>query len=285
MRSISTFPEIMLRKFPTHHGVELAAVTSDLNIRVNFIKKPEINAPEISGTYQGLKQYYFDYKTPTPIDVYAEISDKPDISSPYGNQTYGFLVLMIDPKVRRMGKGMSCYIFGMPLKISGYQHEASGDEWLICDGGTLAGHDIRMETNNPMERLFYKFIMTVDGTESIQGIPRRYRIHIDKRDKDTHEITLGRLEVFSIMAGGWVPGGDESVENVKKGIFVSTIEKGWPADTYQGIVLKPASKRNDVEWYTPKEWYSNPNIYQAIMESMRNSYGSFQTDIEALFKK
>ncbi len=259
-------------------------VTSDLTITVIFVKKPDLTKPEIVGTYQGLKDYYFNREESTPIDVYAEISENPDIESPYGKNTYGFMVLMIDPTVRRMGNGASAYIFGMPLKISGYQHEASGDEWLVCDGGSVSYHDMKMGSGNPLASLFYKLMMTFDGTENFQGVPRRYRIHIDKRDKNTGEITLGRLEVFSVKAGGWVPGGHKSVENVKKGMFMDVIEKGWPADTYQGVVLKPAQKRDDVYWYAPESWYTNPSLYKAIIESMRNSYGSFKTDIEKLFE-
>lgn len=266
-------------------GSKPMTVTSDLAIKVVFVKKPDLTKPEVVGIYQGIKNYYFDDKTPTPIDVYAEISENPDVATPYGQNTYGFMVMMIDPTVRLMGKGASAYIFGLPLKISGYQHEPSGDEWLVCDGGAVSAHDIRIETGNPIAGLMYKLMMTMDGTGNIQGLPRRYRIHIDRRDKDTGEITLGRLEVFSIKAGDWVPGGDESVENKKKGMFTSVREKGWPADTYQGVVIKPAQKRNDVYWYAPEMWYSSPSLYQAVIEAMRNTYGSFKTDVEQLFDK
>lgn len=264
-------------------GKKPMAVTADLDITVIFVERPDVDNPDMSGCFQGVQEIKFDLVNPTPIDVYAEISENPDIESPYGKNTYGFLVMMIDPTVRRMGKGMSAYTFGMPLKISGYEHDASGDEWLICDGGTLAAHDIRMETGSGLAGLFYKMMMSFDGTDNIQGVPRRYRIHIDKRDKETGEITLGRLEVFSLKAGGWVPGGHKSVHNTKKGLFMNVTEKGWPADTYQGVVLKPAEKRNDVYWYAPAMWYKNKAIYETIVESMRNSYGTFRTDVERLF--
>lgn len=263
------------------------AVTSDVAIKVKFVKEEEID-PVQTGIYQGTM--HIQSSKPgglsDDIPVYAELSESQDVESPYGQKTSGFLVVMFDPKKRYVDTDIETYIFSAPLKVIGSQTDASGREWLVAEGGNMTFGNLKVNPSDPLMAMYINLAMAFDGHSSPTFIPRRYRIEILDRDKDKDEFTFGELQTYSAKSGGWVDAQSKEVHKKTKGMIVSTTDKGMPADFVQGVRMKPAQKRTDVSWYPPQLWYdNNESTLQGIIKQMGNSYRAYKSDYDELFGK
>lgn len=264
------------------------AVTCNMNIKVKFIKKEVVEPVRKSGAYQGVQKVelikddlYED------IAVYAEMSSDSAISSPYGDRTQGFIVVMFDASKRYVGKDASTYIFAAPLRIVGYQKDGNtGREWLVADGGSVTYGKLEVTPSNPLMALYMNTAMAFDGHSSPEVIPRRYRIEMLDYNADTDEFTLGELQTYSVKTGGWADAQSDAVTETTRGMFVSKTDHGLPADLFMGVKMKPAPKRNDVQWYPPVVWYDNDeSTLRSIVEQMGNTYRSYRSDCEEMFAK
>lgn len=261
------------------------AVTSDLAIKVKFVKKEDIGKVK-TGVYQGMMHIKSDKPggLSDDIPVYAELSADEDIDSPYGTNTSGFLVVMFDPTKRYVSTNVETYIFMAPMKVIGSQIDESGREWLVADGGNMVFGNLKVNPSDPLAALYINLAMAFDGHSSPDIAPRRYRIEILDRDKDKDEFTFGELQTYSAKSGGWVEAQSREVQKRTKGLIVSSTDKGMPADYVQGVRMKPADKRTDVNWYPPMLWYdNNEGSLRRIVEQMGNIYRTFKTDYDELF--
>ena len=266
-------------------GEEPFMVTDDVTATVYFLQRPVFEPIDRTNTYEGKVKIMELNDAPVYVTLYATMSKDKDISCPFGDKTYGYLTLMLDPKMRYNGKGVSVNGFFPPMKIIGFQHEG-GKQYLVADGGSVMYHDLRVTTNDLLANLWFNLLVRMDGFESGSIVPRRYRIEMTNVNEKTGECTLGNLEVFS-RSKGWVPGQDPSIARHTASKFPSLSggahDLGIAADYFKGCTLKLAKKRDDVLWYPPLEWAKSQTEYDKKIEKMKDTYLHFITDCEALF--
>lgn len=280
--SIECFPQI-----PGAVPGAPITVTSDVRIKVKFIKKEDIK-PVQTGVYQGT--LHIQSSKPgglsDDIPVYAELSADNKVDSPYGAATSGFMVLMFDPCKRYADTDMETYIFCAPFKVVGSQVDADGREWLVAEGGDVTFGNLKVNPKDPLMYLYINMAMAFDGHSSPTCIPRRYRIEILDRDKEKDEFTFGELQTYSAAGGGWVDAQNKAAQKVTKGLIVTKVDKGFDADLVRGVRMKPSQKRTDVNWYPPSLWYdNNETTLRRIVEQMGNAYRTYQSDYDKLFDK
>lgn len=266
-------------------GQEPFMVTEDATAYVSFLKSPIIEEIDRTNSYQGNHKIADLDGKAVYATVYATMSKEKNISSPFGNETYGYLTVMIDPKVRYSDNSMAVNCFFPPMKIVGFQHE-DGKQYLVVDGGSVMYHNLRITTNDGFANLFFNLMLMMDGFESGSIVPRRYRIEMLNANSQTGECTLGELQVFS-RSKGWVKGQDKSVGIHTASRFPALSggahDFGIPADYFNGCNLKLAKKRDDVLWYPPLEWERTQEAYNKKVEKMKQTYSNFVTDCELLF--
>lgn len=266
-------------------GQKPFSVTESDTAFVTFLQEPIVEEIDRTNTYQGSLKVKITDDTPVDMTVYATMSKAKDISSPFGDRTYGYLTLMVDPKVRYTGGSLAVNTFFPPMKIIGFQREG-GRQYLVADGGSIMYHNLRVVSDNPLANLWFNLMMMADGFESGTVTPRRYRIEMLQINDKTGECTLGNLQVFS-PTKGWVAGQDPSV-TVHTASRFPTISGGFhdyglPAVLFNGCTLKVAKKRDDVLWYPPLEWSKSQNEYDRKVEALKQTYLHFVTDCEKLF--
>ena len=80
-------------------------------------------------------------------------------------------------------------------------------------------------------------------------------------------------------------GNDPSLRQTTKGFMMRKTDKGLPSDLFNGIQLRAAKKRTDVNWYPPASWYNNKSdVLEAIIATMKSQYGNFKSDYDDLFE-
>ena len=58
-----------------------------------------------------------------------------------------------------------------------------------------------------------------------------------------------------------------------------------PSDLFNGIQLRAAKKRTDVNWYPPASWYNNKSdVLEAIIATMKSRDGNFKSDYNDQFE-
>lgn len=263
------------------------AVTADQTITVNFVEKDKDDNPDHGGTFEGTRDFKVGNDKSYPIPIYAKISKERNVSTPYGEQTYGFLVPMFDPTERYTdgGKSFAASIFAAPLMIYGQQTDPkTGKKYLVLDGGDFNVHDLKVSpAGGGIFGLMMDLMIKMDGFSNMSAQPRHYRIEILDEDPATGEFTCGYLQTYSPKAGGWVAGGDRSLTNSRRGMFGSAKESGYDADFFYGIRMKATDERTDVQWYPPETWCNNANEYDALKESMQSSYKNAKSDYRQMF--
>lgn len=250
---------------------ERFAVTADMTITVNFYKEPKIDQPVDNGALQGSMLWIMNQEFPIDVTYYAEISTTPNISTPYGNNTYGYIVPMIDPDKVIEGKGVSAKGLILPMRINGYQKEADGKEYLVLNGGQVMLNDVKVGYNDLVMNLWVTMLMNINGFDHPQLDPNLYRLEIASRGEDG-TITLGDLEVFSPIAGVWLKGGDKSFKKQEKGFMMTKTTYSLPVDIFRGVEMKPAAKRNDVLWTPPASWCEKEGLFEALKKAFNSQY-------------
>lgn len=259
-------------------------VTQNVHIKVKFIKKDDDKAPENTNCYQGSKHLAIDNEALGNVTYYAQINATKTDSNPYGDNTHGFIVAMIDPKHKYIYPDFSCYVFSAPFRISGYQQDpTTGAKWLVLDGGSFTVGNLKLcPEGNGLAGLFFQLILSMNGFSQPTTAPRHYRLEMLDYDSETGEFTAGKLQTFSAEYG-WLDGGDERLKNVSQGLFMTMCERGMPAQFFQGVKFKTAPKRNDVNWYPPLVWYDDQETLDRIIEDMGTMYRTFKSDYEQIF--
>lgn len=234
-------------------------------------------------TYQGTMPFdVFKTKEPRDFDVYAEICDIPNISSPFGDKTYGYVALMIDPKTYYTSKEFSTYLFVTPFKIVGCQRDSLNKTYLILDGGSIAYYKIK-SIGAGLLSLWLNTVFVISDWTSPVGEARRYRLEIKDINANTGEFTMGRLETFT-PEYGWLPGGDKRASKIKPTKTYHYHDNGFDKDQLNGCRMRLAPKRNDIIWYPPMEWYGNDKSkYEEVIGRMKTAYKDYGSDYNSYF--
>lgn len=263
---------------------ELFRVMKDMEITVKFIEKDDDLPPPFDGALQGSRVFDME-DVKIPIDIYAEMSTEKSIATPYGQNTYGFIVAMFNPRHRYISETFSTYIFAAPLRISGYHFiPETGERWLVADGGSFTLGNLKITPNDAFAMLWVNMIMAVNDFTSPELTPRHYRIEMLDYDEESGEFTCGRLQTFS-SEYGWLEGGDDRLSKKKEGLFMTSNDSGIPADFFMGAKMKKSTKRNDVEWYPPLEWYDgDQSALDGIISTMKFTYGSYKSEYDTIFE-
>lgn len=266
-------------------------VTSNMHIKVKFIKKDDDLPPTSTGCYQGSKSLILDKNRGVnfgEITYYAQINASSTDTNPYGDNTYGFISIMFDPKHRYIGPDYSTYIFSAPFRICAYQYdEATQTEWIVLDGGSFTFGNVKLNPkgSNGIDALLFQLMFTFDGHSSPTVTPRRYRIQMLNHNKETGEFTCGKMQTFSAKYG-WINSGDKRLSIKKTGLFSNSTDYGLPDDMFEGVELKAAQKRNDIIWYPPVEWYNGQqSILERIVNEMGIMYRTHKTDYDQIFNQ
>ncbi|MGM9868445.1 MAG: WG repeat-containing protein [Sodaliphilus sp.] len=260
------------------------AVTSDTKVEVNFIKKDTVEAPKWTNCYQGVQHTDFD-GSPIDITFYGEISSTPNIASPYGEHTYGFVVAMFDPTYLFDSKAASCYIFAAPFRIVGYQHDqASGKQYMVLDAGSISLGKIKIKAKDPLSMLWFNGLMAINGYTTPDLIKRRYRVEMLNVNEKTGEFDFGNAQTYS-KDHGWLNTDDKRLHETTRGFMMTKTDKGLPSEFFAGIHFAKAAKRNDVLWYPPMQWYDNKeSIFNEAVNKLKEAYRTIQTDYDLLWK-
>ena len=263
-------------------------VTEDMEFTVHFAKEDEKRDPPVTSAFEGVKRMEIADGVTTDLTIYAEVSAEADIATPYGENTYGYIVTMFDPTRRVVTKNLSTYIFSAPLLIHSYQYDAENDKhWLVVDGGSYTFGNLKVMPNggDAFGSMLVGLMFAFDGHSSPDITPRHYRIEMLDFDAETGEFTCGKLQTYSPQYG-WLWGGDERLEIKTKGMFTTKSDRGIPDDLFEGARMKCAAKRNDVWWYPPLEWYEgNQSALDGVVEQMGRAYREFKSEYDLLFNE
>ncbi len=263
-------------------------VTSDMTITAKFAEEEIIDEPDLSGKFTGTMKYALDNDTYISTTVFADISKDSTVASYYGDNTYGYFVVMFDPTERIVRETFATYVFFAPIKIVGVQHDvATATDWLVLDGGRMLFGNLKVNTSNPLGNLYFNSLLAYDGHSSPDVLPRRYRIQMNDIDQKTGAFTMGKLEVYSTKKGSWVPGHDESVTETTKGTFATKNDYGFGPNDFNGIRLEPGKDLSSkVAWFPPLEWYdNNQDTWTKTVSQMGDMYRTFVSDYEEMFGK
>ena len=261
-------------------------ITENMNITVHFAKKDEKDAPPVTNCFMGTKPIDISDGYTMDLNIYAELSATGGISTPYGDDTFGYIVAMFDPTQRIITKNISTYIFGAPLRVHSYQHDEENNlHWLVVDGGSYTFGDLKVMPNNDngLGAMIFSMMLAFDGHSSPGMTPRHYRIEMLNFNPETGEFTCGRLQTYSTKFG-WLWGGDKRLAIKSKGMFSSTSDTGIPDDLFVGAKMKVSTKRNDVWWFPPLVWYDGQqSVLDSIVEQMGRAYREYKSEYDLLF--
>lgn len=264
---------------------ELLRVTEEREYIVKFIKKDDDLPPPFDNAYCGERVFEMDdFKM--PVRIYAEMSPEADIATPYGDNTYGFIVAMFNPRERIVTEEFAANIFSAPLRISGYHfNETTGERWLVADGGSVTFGNLKITPNDGFAMLWINMIMSVNGYSSPQMTPRHYRIEMLDFDEESGEFTCGRLQTYSAEYG-WLDGGDERLNKKREGFMMTKHDSGIPADFFTGAKMRKSERRTDIDWYPPLNWYDDDeSILDGVMKSMQYEYGNYKSEYDQIFNE
>lgn len=280
-------------------------VRDTMTILVKFLKKDTSVEPPVKKHDGYLGKVNFSYgdanskmNVVDKVDLYMELSQNPDISTPYGN-VYGFMQVQFDPSKRystnvtqggynteEVVGSAEMSLYSAPYKILGFTMD-EGKKWMIISGGGGKAGGLKVDTNtssNPFAGLQFARLY-FDGFSSIKMDKKTYRVQITGVGADG-SITLGKLEAFSPQFG-WVKGQDRRLYSTKfvSSKMVTQVDNGGLAEGYfQGVVMKPVERR-EVEWSTPKVWFDtflkkngidSDAMYERIRQKTMEHYKNFK---------
>lgn len=270
-----------------NNGSSLDNITmegEDLEFTAIFIKNDTVKAVEGSKILAGKHRFGQTGAEFVDCTVYLEQNDTMNISTPYGEKTYGFLTAIIDPNRTYTSPTdengcISMKFFFVPMRISGMIVDGNR-KYLVLDGGQLMVGGVNIQMESIMESLFYNFIMAFNGGMRATISDGHYRIEMIDEDETTGEFTLGMLERFS-PEYGWLLADDSRIKNNNEeiGTGLSAIfsaarqPMSMPSWLFRGCRLKQ-SDRQEVLWTPPATWYESNSLFttitQALLNAMRN---------------
>lgn len=270
-----------------NNGSSLDNITmegEDLEFTAIFIKNDTVKAVEGSKILAGKHRFGQTGAEFVDCTVYLEQNDTMNISTPYGEKTYGFLTAIIDPNRTYTSPtdengSISMKFFFVPMRISGMIVDGNR-KYLVLDSGQLMVGGVNIQMESIMESLFYNFIMAFNGGMRATISDGHYRIEMIDEDEKTGEFTLGMLERFS-PEYGWLLADDSRIKNNNEeiGTGLSAIfsaarqPMSMPSWLFRGCRLNQ-SDRQEVLWTPPATWYESNSLFttitQALLNAMRN---------------
>lgn len=267
-----------------NNGSSLENITmegEDLEFTATFIKNDTVKAVDGSKILAGKHRFGQTGTEFVDCTVYLEQSDTMNISTPYGEKTYGFLTAIIDADrtyniQMNENDNISMKFFFVPMRISGMIVN-DNRKYLVLDGGQLMVGGVNMQMESIMESLFLNFIMAFNGGMRATISDGHYRIEMIDEDETTGEFTLGMLERFS-PEYGWLLADDSRIKNgnEKIGTGLSAIfsaarqPMSMPSWLFRGCRLK-LSDRQDVLWTPPATWYESNSLFSTITQTLLNA--------------
>lgn len=275
-------------------------VRGDMVITVHFVKE-DVVTDTPTGVFSGVKSALEvnDTKaTGLTLPIYLETSTSGDIKTPYGDATRGFMALMLDPdqtlifesysKNNEKKRGtFTLNAFFVPMKVIG-EIEENGRKYLALDGGVMKTNNMRMISSgaqaadvSALESLMVNLMLMFDGADaSISG--GSYRIEMNDIDPKTGAFTFGMMQRFH-PEYGWISAGSDAFKKIGRGFFITKVDKGFPADYFNGIRMTPAQKRDDILWSpTPGFFEGNKSNAEEFATDLGKRYRDFQSEYEIL---
>ena len=267
-----------------NNGSSLENITmegEDLEFTATFIKNDTVKAVEGSKILAGIHRFGQTGAEFVDCTVYLEQSDTMNISTPYGEKTYGFLTAIIDADrtyniQMNENDNISMKFFFVPMRISGMIVD-DNRKYLVLDGGQLMVGGVNMQMESMMESLFLNFIMAFNGGMRATISDGHYRIEMIDEDETTGEFTLGMLERFS-PEYGWlladdsrIKNGNEKISTGLSAIFSAARQPmSMPSWLFRGCRLQ-LSDRQDVLWTPPATWYESNSLFSTITQTLLNA--------------
>lgn len=275
-------------------------VWGDMVITVHFVKE-DVVTDTPTGIFSGVKsalEVNNTKATGLTLPIYLETSTSGDIKTPYGDATRGFMALILDPDQPLIFESYSqndekkrgtftLNAFFVPMKVKG-QIEENGRKYLVLDGGEMKTNNMKMISSgaqaadvSALEALMVNLMLMFDGADaSIPG--GSYRIEMNDIDPKTGAFTFGMMQRFHPQYG-WISAGSDAFKNIGRGFFITKVDKGFPADYFNGIRMNPAQKRDDILWSpTPGFFEGNKSYAEEFATELGQKYRNLQSEHEML---
>ena len=285
---------------PEGNGGKVMMNGKNLTFTAHFIKRDTIGAISDTGIY-ACESAWSDSGTTIPFTAYLEMSKDNNISTAYGENTSGFLTAIVDPNQNypflfngssatsgAMAGQLNAKFFFVPMRVAGMMTDAvTGKRYLVADGGQLMAGGVNVDCTDPFMNLYLNFVMSYNGNTFATVSNGRYRIEMTDVDEATGEFTLGMMERFSPIYG-WLPSDDDRLRSKPKsagwGFFPQKDPEGlimpW---IFSGCRMKPAEKRDDVQWTPPADWFESRNLFEAACKRLGEFMGGMKTDYETFW--
>ena len=283
---------------PDGNGAQFTVTGEDLLFTAHFIKKDSIEAIDKTVVLSAPVNVMdpSDASMMIPATAYLEIDAGKNISSPYGENTSGFLTMIINPEeyyvapmLSSAGEGsVQAKFFFVPMRVSGFINDG-GRKYLVADGGQFMVGGINFELPDPMMHLYLNFLMSFNGSAVATVSSGRYRIEMLDVNEETGEFTLGKMERFS-PTYGWLLSDDERLKVKKKSSpfsLFSMRDTEWliPSWMFNGCALKVSQKRDDVRWTPPESWFESRSLFDSIVKNLGDFMYNLTTDAEKFWRE
>lgn len=275
-------------------------VRGDMEITVYFLKDDRVE-PVRDGIYSGLISFLPNGERSVQsysVPIYMETSSTSALQSPYGPDTKGFLAIMLNPDEKivdtsvdlKSGKERGTFsmnVFFVPMQITG-QTEENGRKYLLLNGGSVKINNLTMINSgekasdvSALETLMVNLMLKFDAPDgNVKG--GSYRVEMKDIDEKTGAFTFGMLERINGRKG-WIPAGSEDFENVERGFFITKVDRGFPANYFNGIRMSPSPKRSNVLWSpTPGFFEGDKNMLESFASELGQSFRAFQSEYDSL---
>ena len=283
---------------PDGNGAQFTVTGEDLLFTAHFIKKDSIEAIDKTVVLSAPVNVMdpSDASMMIPATAYLEIDAGKNISSPYGENTSGFLTMIINPEeyyvapmLSSAGEGsVQAKFFFVPMRVSGFINDG-GRKYLVADGGQFMVGGINFELPDPMMHLYLNFLMSFNGSAVATVSSGRYRIEMLDVNEETGEFTMGKMERFS-PTYGWLLSDDERLKVKKKSSpfsLFSMRDTEWliPSWMFNGCALKVSQKRDDVRWTPPESWFESRSLFDSIVKNLGDFMYNLTTDAEKFWSE
>ena len=278
---------------PGGSGAQFTVTGENLSFTAHFIEKDSIEKIDktlVLSTPVNIMDTSDD-SMKIPATAYLELDAGNGISSPYGENTSGFLTMIINPDeyyaapmLSSAGEGsVQAKFFFVPMRVSGIIND--GDrKYLVVDGGQLMVGGINFDIPDPMMHMYLNFLMSFNGRVAATVSTGRYRIEMLNENGETGEFTFGRMERFS-STYGWLPSDDERLKEKRKSspfslFSMRNTEALLPSWLFSGCDMKVSPKRDDVRWSPPESWFESRSLFDSVVKNLGDFMYNLTTDAE-----
>lgn len=238
-------------------------VRGDMDIRCYFTPEDELLAPgtaALSGTLRKM-----------PYEVYLQLGEKE--GNRYPDPSSGFLAIItdgVDASSKGKDASISVNFFFVPMNVAGIT-EDNGKRYLRLDGGVMKYGNLSISDNSGAGMLnnpLFSMMLAFDGADKGELSPASYRVEILDGSAEKGYLKLGEMQRRSPKYG-WISADDPSFNRPLGGFFFKRVDKGLPADMFNGLELRKTGKKS-VKWEPDAGFYGGN---QPVMESFSSQLG------------